>query len=599
MSQYKTREEIESTYKWDIETMFASDEVLEKTFDAVDELTEEISNYMGRVCESGETLLKIFKTRDQIWRKVSNLYTFTRMKKDEDNRESKYQGLFDRAVSSNVAAESLMSYIGPEILSHDESKVMGFLNEVKGLEVYRFYLSELFRQKEHTLSDKEERLLAMSGELAAGPRSIFTMLNNADIKFRKVKDETGKEIELTKGNYIKFLESPDQTVRADAFAAFYESYKYVKNTVATTLIASFKKDAFYSKMRQYPTSLERALDDDFVPTDVYNNLIGTIHNRMDLMHEYVSLRKKMLKLDELHMYDLYTPLVGEVKRSIPYKEAREMVSAGLKPLGEDYLSILKEGFESKWIDVYETEGKTSGAYSWGTFDSKPFVLLNYQDNLNYVFTLAHEMGHSIHSYLSKKNQDFINSNYKIFVAEVASTVNESILMQSLLKQDISKKERMFLLNHFMEQFKGTVYRQTMFAEFEKLAHGQVDDGQAVTMDSLSEQYYELNKAYFGDHVVVDDDIRYEWMRIPHFYNAFYVYKYATGFSAAIAISQRILKEGQPAIDDYMKFLKSGGSDHPIELLKIAGVDMTTPQPIEEALSVFEGIIKEMNELIEV
>lgn len=340
------------------------------------------------------------------------------------------------------------------------------------------------------------------------------------------------------------------------------------------------------------------MDDDFVPTDVYNNLIGTIHNRMDLMHQYVSLRKKMLNLDELHMYDLYTPLVGEVKRSIPYNEAAEMVSEGLKPLGEDYLTILKEGFESKWIDVYETEGKTSGAYSWGTFDSKPFVLLNYQDNLNYVFTLAHEMGHSIHSYLSKKNQAFINSNYKIFVAEVASTVNESILMQSLLKQDISKKERMFLLNHFMEQFKGTVYRQTMFAEFEKLAHSQVDDGQAVTMDSLSEQYYELNKAYFGDHVVVDDDIRYEWMRIPHFYNAFYVYKYATGFSAAIAISQRILKEGQPAIDDYMKFLKSGGSDHPIELLKIAGVDMTTPQPIEEALSVFEGIIKEMNELIE-
>lgn len=596
MSQVKTREKIEASYKWAIMEMFPTDQDLETTFKEVELLTGEIYDFAGKACESAATMLKVFQLRDQIWRKVSNLYTFTRMKKDEDNRESKYQGLFDRAVSANVKAESMMSYIAPEILSHDESKIMNYLEEESELEIYRFYLSELFRQKEHTLSNKEEKLLAMSGEMASGPRQIFTMLNNADIKFDEVVNEKGEAIELTKGNYIKFLESPEQSVRADAFNAFYNSYMYLKNTIASTLIASYKKDAFYSKVRKYPSTIDRALDDDFVPVSVYDNLINVIHERMDLMYRYVGLRKKMLGLEELHMYDLYTPLVGEVKRSILYEEAKEMVYTGLSPLGDTYQSILKEGFESNWIDVYETGGKTSGAYSWGTYDSKPFVLLNYQDNLNYVFTLAHEMGHSIHSYLSKKHQPFINSNYKIFVAEVASTVNESILMQSLLKEDISKKERMFLLNHFMEQFKGTVYRQTMFAEFEKMAHGQVDGEQAVTMDSLSEQYYELNKHYFGEHVMIDDAIRYEWMRIPHFYNAFYVYKYATGFSAAIAISQRILKEGQPAIDDYMKFLKSGGSDHPIELLKIAGVDMTTKEPIEMALDVFEGILDEMEAL---
>jgi len=598
VSQNKTRDQIDASDKWAIAEMFPNDDILESTFNEVELLATEISSFIGKVCDTAESFLKVLKIRDDIWRKISNLYTFTRMKKDEDNRDSKYQGLFDRAISTNVKAEGVMSYIGPEILLNEEDKILTFINTMTELEPYRFYIKELFRQKEHSLSDKEEKLLALSGEMASGPRSVFSMFNNADVKFDEIENEKGETIELTKGNYVKFLESSNQEVRKNAFNAFYKSYKYVKNTIGTTMIASYKKDAFYTTVRNYPSTIERALDDDFVPLSVYNNLIGTIHNRMDLMHRYVELRKKMLNLDEIHMYDLYAPLVGEVKRSIPYDEACKMVYDGLDSLGDDYRSILKEGFDSNWIDVYETTGKTSGAYSWGTYDSKPYVLLNYQDNLNYVFTLAHEMGHSIHSYLSKKNQEFINSSYKIFVAEVASTVNESLLMQSLLKQDLSKKERMFLLNHFMEQFKGTVYRQTMFAEFEQLAHKQVDESIAVTTDSLSNQYYELNKRYFGDGVVIDEDIRYEWMRIPHFYNAFYVYKYATGFSAAIAISQRILKEGQPAVDDYIKFLKSGGSDHPIELLKIAGVDMTTTKPIEEALDMFEMIISEMESLSE-
>lgn len=596
MSNSKTREQIDNKDKWSIVEMFPTDELLEATFREVEILASEIAEYKGKVCESGVTLLKVFEIRDDIWKKVSNLYTFTRMKKDENNEDSKYQSLFDKSVSANVKAEGIMSYIVPEILNNEEEKILSYLNDNSSLEKYRFYITELFRQKEHSLSEKEEKLLALSGEMASGPRSIFSMLNNADIKFDEVTNENGETIELTKGNYVKFLESPSQEVRANAFEAFYKSYKYVKNTAASTMIASFKKDSFFTKVRNYSSTIERALDDDFIPLSVYDNLIKAIHGRMDLMYRYVDLRKKMLNLDEMHMYDLYAPLVSEVKRSIPYDEACKMVYEGLESLGDDYREILKEGFESNWIDVYETKGKTSGAYSWGTYDSKPYVLLNYQDNLNYVFTLAHEMGHSIHSYLSKKNQEFINSNYKIFVAEVASTVNEALLMQSLLKQDISIKERMFLLNQFMEQFKGTVYRQTMFAEFEQLAHKQVDSGEPVTMDSLCKEYYELNKQYFGDNVVIDEDIKYEWMRIPHFYNSFYVYKYATGFSAAIAISQRILKEGKPAIDDYIKFLKSGGSDHPIELLKIAGVDMTTTEPIELALDMFESIISEMEKL---
>ncbi len=598
MTQTKARKDININDTWAINEMFENDQALNIAFETVEKQTDSLGSYKGEVLKDAETLLKVLNLRDKVWKGATNLYTFTRMSKDIDNRDAKWQGLFSKAVSLDVKADGAMSYIVPELLKADFNQIDTFIKEMPELEIYRFHLSEVYRQKAHVLSEKEERILALAREMAGAPENIYGMLNNADIKFDKVTNEKGESIELTKGNFIKFMESPDQSVRRQAFLAFYKSYAYMKNTIGAAFIASYKADTFYAKTKKYESTIESALDDDFVPITVYDNLIGTIHNRMDLMHRYVVLRKKMLKLDELHIYDVYAPLVANVDKMIQFDDAKAVVKKGLQPLGQAYLEVLDKGYAERWIDVFETEGKTSGAYSWGTYESKPFVLLNYQGNLDHVFTLAHEMGHSIHSYYSNEAQEYINSNYKIFVAEVASTVNETLLIKDMLNQDIDVKERMYLLNHFMDQFKGTVYRQTMFAEFEKLIHGMVDRDEEVTMERLCDEYYKLNRLYFGDDIILDDEIKYEWMRIPHFYSSFYVYKYATGFSAAVAIADKIEQEGQPAVDAYTQFLKSGGSDHPIDLLKIAGVDMTTAAPIESALDLFEKVLDEMESLVE-
>lgn len=587
---------IEAKYTWAIDEMYPSIEALESDYREVDERLAAFDLLRGTAAQGVESLLAALELRDSLWRISGRIYTWSRMKKDEDNRISERQGLFDRAEALSVKVDSAVSWLVPELLAADEAEMRALTRDPR-LAHHRFNLEELLRQKAHILSEAEERILALGGEVAAAPRNIFSMINNADLQFGTILDEDGKPVELTKGSYVRFMESPVRSVRKEAFEKLYAGYRSLKNTIGTTLLSAYKKDSFHARVRKYDSVLHMALDDDFVPTSVYDNLIGSVREALPMMERYVALRKRMLNLDEVHFYDLYAPLVADANRRIPYEEAVAMVLDGLKPLGEAYGAILRQGFEDRWIDVEETPGKTGGAYSWGTYDSKPYVLLNYQENLNYVFTIAHEMGHSLHSWHSKKNQPYSTADYKIFVAEVASTVNEAILMQSLLAKDISKNERLFLLNHFMEQFKGTVFRQTMFAEFEKTIHGRIDAGEALTNEEIGQYYADLNRDYYGPGIVLDEDIRYEWMRIPHFYTPFYVYKYATGFSAAMAISQRILREGEPAVADYLKFLSSGGSDHPIELLKIAGVDMSSPEPVREGLKVFEAILDQVEALV--
>ena len=437
----------------------------------------------------------------------------------------------------------------------------------------------------------------MAGEVAAAPEHIFRMVNNADMHFPYITDENGQEVELTHGRYIQFMESRDRRVRKQAFEELYRTYGKQKNTIASTLNYSIKKDIFYSRIRNYPSTLERALHADKVPVSVYDNLIKAVEDNMGALHRYVSLRKRALGLDELHMYDLYVPIVQNVEMKVPYDRAKEMIAEGLKPLGERYLNILHEGYESGWIDVLENEGKTSGAYSWGCYDTHPYVLLNYQENINNVFTLAHEMGHAIHTYLSNRNQPYILAGYKIFVAEVASTLNEILLTHHLLNNLEDDQQKAYVLNYYLEQFRGTVYRQTMFAEFERIVHGMAESGEPLTVESLSDVYYKLNLKYYGPDMVVDDEIALEWARIPHFYSSFYVYKYATGFAAAAALAQRILDEGQTAVDRYLNFLSRGGSDYPIELLKDAGVDMTSPEPVNQALKTFSNLLDRMEKLL--
>lgn len=594
----KVRAEIEKKHLWTIDEMYPTQEAFDSQFGAAKELMQLLEGYKGRVLESQESLKGVLQTGEKLNRLVSNLFTFSHMKKDEDNTIAFNQSQFDKAMSLSVEVESISSFIEPELLLGEQEAVLDLLKGDDFLMQYAFHFNKLFRQKAHKLTEKEEKILAMNGEVSAAPQLIFSMLNNADLKFPVIQDEEGKDVELTKGNFIPFLQSKDQKVRKAAFEAFYSSFIAVKNTIASTYISSVKKDIFHSKVRQYESALKWGLDDERVDQSVYENLIKAVHAKMPLMHRYMKLRKKMLGIEEQHIYDVHVPLGLEDKQVIPYEKGVEMVIEGLVVLGKSYMEVMTEGLKNGWVDVYETPGKTSGAYSWGTYDSKPFILLNYQDNIDYVFTLAHELGHSMHSYLASKNQSYPNAGYTIFVAEVASTVNEALLMKSLLRKTEDKKARMALINYFMDQFKSTVYRQTMFAEFEKWTHEQIEAGIPLTQEDLSTYYYDLNKLYFGEDVILDDAIRYEWMRIPHFYNAFYVYKYATGFSAAMSIAERIEKEGEVAVTEYLSFLSAGGSDYPIELLKIAGVDMTTPEPIERGLDIFEQLLNEMEQLIE-
>lgn len=592
------RSDVPAEYKWRLEDMYPTDNDWEADVQKVKQLTEKIAAMKGSLATSGKQLLAVLTLQDELLKTLDQVYVYARMRRDEDNANSKYQGLTDRATSLSTQVYGSISYIQPEILAIPTEDLQTWIKEVEGLEHYRILLEEITRFKPHTLSAEEEALLANMSELASSPSKIFGMLNNADMKFPMITDENGEEVELTKGRYTQFMESKDRRVRKEAFEALYSTYGKFRNTIAASLTSAIKGDVFNARTRKYPSALYAALFADNVELSVYDNLIATIHEHLPLMHRYIALRKKLLGVDELHMYDLYVPIVPETDMKIPYDQAVSTIKEALHPLGEEYGRILDEGFSNGWIDVHENEGKTSGAYSWGAYTSHPFVLMNYQDNVNNMFTLAHEMGHALHSYYSNHAQPYTYADYKIFVAEVASTLNEALLMNHLLETTTDKKQRMYLINHYLEQFHGTVFRQTMFAEFEKIVHAKEEQGEPLTAESLSTIYRELNVSYHGPDMVVDSEVDLEWARIPHFYRGFYVYKYATGFSAATSLSKQIVEEGQPAVDRYLQFLKGGSSDYPLNLLKGAGVDMTSPTPIAEALSVFKELLEELEQLIE-
>lgn len=593
----KKREEIPPQYKWRLEGIYADDQLWEKDFAKLKEMLPQMEQFRDKLGVSSRYLLQCLQLQDEIGKISDKVFVYAQMRKDENNAHPKYQGMKDRAQGLMVRMGEALSFIQPEILSLDAKQLEKYLRQEAGLSLYRYYLEEITRMKAHTLSAREEEIIAMSGEMADGPRNIFGMLNNADMKFPEITDEDGDQVPITHGSYIKFMESEDRRVRREAFKGLYETYGKQKNTLAALLNASVKKDVFYARVHKYGSALEASLHEDNVDVSVYDNLIKTVRSHLPLFYRYVALRKKMLDLPDLHMYDIYAPLVKEVKIKVPYEEGAHMVEKGLAALGETYLSDLKKGLQSGWVDVMENEGKTPGAYSWGAYGTHPYVLLNYQNNLDNVFTLAHEMGHSLQSYYSWQNQPYVYAYYKIFVAEVASTVNETLLTKYLLANAPDEKQKMYLINHYLEEFRGTVFRQTMFAEFEKIIHEKVEAGEPLTIDVLCEIYYQLNKDYYGPEIVVDEEIALEWARIPHFYNAFYVYKYATGFSAASALAQGILQEGRPAVDRYLEFLKGGGSDYPLDLLKKAGVDMNDPQPVVQALKVFEEMLGEMEKIV--
>lgn len=593
----KERNDIDPKYKWDLDTLYVNNESWEEAFKKAKELSKEIKKYKDQVGDSSRTLLEVLTLKDELSRITGNIYTYAKMRQDEDTRNSTYQALTDRATGLMVEVEESLSFIVPELLMLDENKIKAYLDETKGLKLYYHYLDNILRKKKHTLNPREEAILAQTGDLASASENIFGMLNNADIKFPTIKDEDGNDVEITHGSYIPLMENKDRRVRQDTFKAFYNTYYNYKNTFASTLSGNVKKNIFYSKLRNYNSSLEASLNENSIPTDVYHNLIKTVGDNLNSLHKYVGLRKKALGLDEVHMYDLYTPIVKDVDMKIPFEEGKEIVLKGLNELGEEYVNIVREGLNNRWVDVYENRGKRSGAYSWGTYDSNPFILLNYQDTLDNVFTLAHELGHSLHSYYSKKNQPYVYGGYSIFLAEVASTTNEALLMDYMLKNVKTKEEELFLLNHYLEQFRGTVYRQTMFAEFELAIHEHAEKGESLTADWLCETYKALNAKYYGPDIIIDDEIAIEWARIPHFYYNYYVFQYATGFSAAAALSQKILDEGENAIQNYIAFLKRGSSDYPINVLKGAGVDMTTPEPVEKALKLFGELVDKMAKLI--
>ncbi|AZK48023.1 oligoendopeptidase F [Paenibacillus lentus] len=594
MTTIPKRSEVLPENSWQLEDLFPSQNDWDKAYEELKKLKNKAADYEGKL-NTPDNIKAIFALEDDLSLQIERLYVYAHLNHDQDTTNPTYQALVQKARKLSVEVSEALSFITPEILSLPEQELDNYINDPM-LADYKFTLQEIKREKAHVLSKTEEALLAQVGNLSQAPQQIFGMINNADMKFPKIKDEHGNEVELTHGSYIQFLENPDREVRKRAFKAIYETYSKQKNTIAATLSANINKNMFYSRVRKYPSVLEMSLYGDNIPKEVYTNLIDTIHESLPLLQRYLKLRKKLLGVDELHMYDLFAPLVEEYKWDITYDEAKAMLMEGLKPLGENYLNVLREGFNNRWIDVYENEGKRTGAYSWGAYGTHPYVLLNHKNNLNSMFTLAHEMGHALHSYFSDENLKYRDAQYTIFLAEVASTTNEALLMDYLLKKSTDPKQKLYLLTYYADQFRTTVFRQTMFAEFEKLIHERAEAGESLTPQELSKIYYELNVKYHGKEMTVDQDIEMEWARIPHFYTSFYVYKYATGFSAATSFSKQILEEGQPAVDRYLGFLKSGGSDYSINILKKAGVDMSSPEPIREAMSVFEQLVEQMESL---
>lgn len=602
MSKNKTndlplREEISDSFKWNLNDIYNSIKEWNADYNCVHKNITKLTTMEETFVDSAENLLEGLNLYSETMEKVEKLFVFSRMQKDQDNSNSDSIALSDKAQGLLVDFNSKTAFIVPKILELDNTTIDEFFSKLDGLHEFEFFIEEILRKKIHSLSKKEEKILAMVGEVSVAPENIFSMINNADMKFPDILDEKGKSIELTHGRYIGFMENSNRRVRKEAFKSLYETYAKQKNTIASTLSFSVKKDIFYSKTRNYESTIHKALYDDNISIDVYNNLIATVENNLDSMYRYIDLRKKALKIDNLHMYDLYVPIVQDINMQIDFPEAKKIIYEALKPLGSDYLEIIDEAFDSGWIDVYENKGKTSGAYSWGCYDTHPYILMNYQNNVNNVYTLAHELGHAVHSYLSNKNQPYILAGYKIFVAEVASTLNEILLTDYFLKTLDDERQKAYILNNYLEQFRGTVFRQTMFAEFEKNIHEMAEQSKPFTVDSLSDLYFKLNKKYYGPNMIIDKEISLEWARIPHFYSSFYVYKYATGFSAATALAENILDNNKSSVNDYITFLSSGGSDYPIELLKKAGIDMTNSKPIEQALKTFLTYVTKLEKIL--
>lgn len=596
--ELKTRDQIDSKYKWNIEAMIPDESVISGELETIKKEAEAYGeDFAGRLTESADTLLAAFQKRDDIWRRLEKIYVYARMRRDENNAETKYQAMADQCNSVIAAVSASMAFFTPELLSASEETILAYIDAAPGLEIYRFAICDTMRQKAHILTQAEENILAQMSEITGATNDIFTMLNNADIKFGTIIDEDGDETEVTHGNFIKFMESHDRDVRKNAYNAVYDAYKELINTIASAYNYNTKTDVVSARIRKYESARAAALSGDNIPAEVYDNLVAEVHKNLPAMHRYVELRKKLLGVDKLYMYDMYVPLIKLPETSVSFEEGLDIMRNALQPLGEEYLTKMNKGIKEGWIDVYENKGKTSGAYSFGCYDSYPYILLNYTDTLKDVFTIIHEMGHSMHSRYTRDEQPYIYGSHSIFTAEVASTVNESLLMQHLLRTEDEKEMRKYLLNMHLEEFRTTLFRQTMFAEFEDITHKAIESGETLTAEWMCQQYEDLNAQYYGSAVEKDDVIRYEWARIPHFYNAFYVYKYATGYSAATAISKKILTEGKPAAQDYIRFLKTGESDHPIELLKIAGVDMSSPLPVQQAMETFNQLLDEFESLL--
>ncbi len=591
------RSEVKEENTWKVSDMYASIAEWEQALNQVKEIADRIAGMEGRVTESAANLYQVLKDCDAYGEIIDLAFNYAQRLYDQDRNDSTHQAMSQKVYGVWADVAGMISFIEPEILAVPEEQLETFYKELPELESYRGKIAEIQRLRGHSLSAEMEKLLAMTSEMSQTPEQVFAVMNSADIRFPEITDENGEKVRLTHGNYVLFLQSADRRVRKEAFEAMYSVYKQFVNTFAGLYNGQVKQQIFFAKARKYDSTLDAALTANNVSVKVYENLLDTVSANMDKLHRYVKLRKKCLGLDELHMYDIYTPMIADAARKVPFEEAKETVLKALAPLGEEYVAKVKEGFENRWIDVYENEGKCTGAYSAGAYGTHPYVLLNYSETLDDMFTLAHEMGHAMHSFYSNSTQPFTYAEYKLFVAEVASTCNEVLLMEYLLKNTIDKKERAYLLNHYLDSFKGTVYRQTMFAEFEKESNRMAEQGESLTAESLNELYLKLNQKYYGTDIISDEEIAFEWAKIPHFYYNFYVYQYATGFSAAVALARGILKEGEPAVERYKKFLCGGCSKSPLELLKIAGVNLESPKPVQDALDVFGEILDEIEALL--
>ena len=589
------RSEISDEYKWSVKDLYSSDELWNNDYEKALKSTQEKSSFEGCVMDSADTLADALSESEKDDYITERLYVYAFMRYYEDTSDGTYQQMSGKAQMLAVKMSEKYSFLVPEIMAADDDKVARFLDSDK-IKPYRHLLCDMLAKKEHTCSQKEEKLLAMASQMADSPSDIFSKFNNADVKFGKVHDEHGDEKELTSAGFSVFMESRDRNVRKEAFYALYRQYKSYINTLAASYYGNVKQAVFFANARNYESTLQMYLSGSFIPESVYTNLIDTVNNNLDKMHDYVSLRKKTLGVDELHFYDIYAPLTSDYTVKVSYENAKETVLDALKILGDDYVSQVKKGYESGWVDVYENDGKRSGVFSWGAYGTHPYIFLNYTETLNDIFTLIHETGHAMHTYYSNETQPYTYAGYKIFVAEVASTCNEVILIDYLLKHSRSDEEKKYLYGHYLEQFKGTLFRQTMFAEFEMITHRMAQDGEVLNAESLCGTYKKLNEKYFGKDMVIDEEIAYEWARIPHFYTPFYVYQYATGFSAAVAIATKIINGDKEVLHGYREFLKGGSSMHPIELLSLCKIDMSKPDVIQDALNVFGSLIEDFKKI---